>query len=56
MNRGINSSTGSNWGVNTDFKAEKMKSELLRTQAVPRKTGDDILRTIVRPKSVRKKA
>ena len=35
----MNGNTGSNWGTSNGFKAEKLKSELLRTQAVPKKTG-----------------
>lgn len=45
----------SNWNGSTGFKSEKMKSELLRTQAVPRKSGEELFKTMIRPRSVHKK-
>lgn len=36
------------------FKSDKISKELLRTQALPRKT-EEMLKTMVRPSSVRKK-
>ncbi len=55
INRGMNSSSNSNWTGINGFKGEKIKSELLRTQAVPKKMNEELFKTMIRPRSTHKK-
>ena len=37
------------------LKTEKQKNDLMRTQAVPRKSGEELFKTMIRPRSTQKK-
>jgi hypothetical protein len=53
------STSSTNWNANTNnlpnSRKERERSELFKTQAYPRKVGDELFKTMLRPSSVRRK-